>query len=108
MDKRRKKKTDKRASLSELLSKIADVPPDVLGDAPMIELRGRERLLVCGCREMVEYSSVRIKLVVNFGIITIRGRRLIASSFCERRVSIEGEICALAFGDEMEDEDDAK
>ena len=105
MDKRRKKKTEKRVGLSELLCKIADIPPDVLTDAPMIEMRGRERLLVCGCREMLEYSSEKIKLVVSFGCLTVRGHRLVASSFCERRVNIEGEIFAVFLGNDGEGED---
>lgn len=87
-----------RPSLTELLVKYADITPDAITNAPTIELRGRCQLLICGCKEMLEYSRERVRVNTGCGVVSVDGRRLIVSSFCGRRVSVKGEIDSVSFG----------
>lgn len=95
----KKEKTRRvRQSLSEILSRYCDIPADLIGGM-MLEMRGRNELLICGCRRLIEYSGSRI-VVAAACRIEIRGRRLGMSSFGEGRILICGEIDTINLGEE--------
>ncbi len=87
-----KKSKNDRPGASELLSRLADIPADVTYGGMSMELRGRSDLLLCGCREILEYSCSRIKIIQGSGCVCVIGRRLTMSSFCDGRISVCGDI----------------
>ncbi len=90
-----KKRNIERPGISEIVSRLADIPADVLSSGMTLELRGRNELLLCGCREILEYSCSRIKVVQGACIVCVIGRRLVMSSYSDGRICIGGEIDAI-------------
>ena len=56
---KKRKIRHERPTLPELLSKLADIPAD-LTSGMSLEMRGRNELLLCGCREILCYCPERI------------------------------------------------
>lgn len=81
-----------RPSAAELLGRLADVPADVLSGGMTLELRGRNELLLCGCREITEYSDDRLRVKLGNCEVAVMGRRLCMSSYRGERVVVRGEI----------------
>jgi sporulation protein YqfC len=92
-----------RPTLPELLSKLADIPADLISGMSL-EMRGRNELLLCGCREIVCYSPERITLMQCGYRVLIDGRRLTMSSYSDSRINICGEIDRIEYfgGDSVE------
>ncbi|MBQ4140912.1 MAG: YabP/YqfC family sporulation protein [Clostridia bacterium] len=86
-----------KATLSEMLCNLIDLPADVLGGGMMLEMRGRNEMLLCGCREILEYSDTRIRILQGKCEVLILGRRLKMSSYSEGRIIVCGELDALDF-----------
>ncbi|MGM9642214.1 MAG: YabP/YqfC family sporulation protein [Eubacteriales bacterium] len=81
-----------RPGAAELLSRLADVPADVLCGGMTLELRGRNELLLCGCREITEYSEELLRVKLGNCDVAVMGRRLTMSSYSGERVAVRGEI----------------
>ena len=94
--KKLKKRHEKR-SLPELISLITDVPADLFSWGMTLEMRGRNELLLCGCREIIEYSETNIKILQSSCTVCIIGRRLAMSSYSDGRITVTGEIDTLDF-----------
>ncbi len=86
-----------RPTLSELLSSLADIPADITGGGMTLEMRGRNELLLCGCREILEYSDSRIRILQGKCEVCLIGRRLKMSSYSDGRITVGGELDALDF-----------
>ena len=91
-----KKIRHERPTLAELLNKFADIPADI-SNGMTLEMRGRNELLLCGCREILEYCDSRIKVLQGSCMVCVIGRRLTMSSFTEGRITVCGEIDAMDF-----------
>ncbi len=91
-------KTDKRGLL-ELLAVRGELSPDSLAGETMIELRGKNQLFVGGCRRIITYSPTLIVLAVKGDALSVKGKRLICTSYYGGTVSIEGEIRSISFGE---------
>ena len=92
-------KTDKRGLL-ELLAVKAELSPDALAGEVRVELRGKNQLFVGGCRRIVTYSPTVIVLAVRGDELSIKGKRLVCTSYHGGTVSIEGAISSLSFKEE--------
>ena len=91
-------KTDKRGLL-ELLAVRGELSPDSLAGEARIELRGKNQLFVGGCRRIITYSPTLIVLAVKGDALSVKGKRLICTSYYGGTVSIEGEIRSISFGE---------
>lgn len=94
--KRMKKRHDK-PTLPELISLITDIPADLFSGGMTLEMRGRNELLLCGCREIIEYSENVIRIMQSSCVVCVKGRRLVMSSYSEGRIAVTGEIDLLDF-----------
>lgn len=88
---KKRKIRHERETLPELLSRLADIPAD-LTSGMSLEMRGRNELVLCGCREILCYAPERITLIQCGYCISIEGRRLTMSSYSDGRISIRGEV----------------
>lgn len=86
----------KRLSFSEFISTLADIPADVT-DGMTLEMRGRNELLLCGCREIFEYSREHIRIQQGRCTVSVTGKRLTMTSFSEGRITVGGEIDSIDF-----------
>lgn len=100
---KKRKIRHERPTLTELLSKLADIPAD-LTSGMSLEMRGRNELLLCGCREIICYSPERITLMQCGYLVSIDGRRLTMSSYSDSRINVCGEIDRIEYcgGDPVE------
>ena len=102
-NRKRENASHKRPTLAELISAVADLPAD-LTDGMTLEMRGRNELLLCGCREIYEYSRDRIRILQGKCSVCITGRRLTMTSFSEGRITVGGEIDSIDFCGGQSDE----
>jgi sporulation protein YqfC len=94
---KRIKPSHEREGIAELLSRLTDIPADIFSGGMTLEMRGRNELLLCGCREIAEYSESVIRIVQGKCMLCIGGRRLSMSSFTDGRITVTGEIDFLDF-----------
>lgn len=95
-NKKRENSVHRRPTFAELISAVADIPADIT-DGMTLEMRGRNELLLCGCREIYEYSRERIRIMQGKCPVCITGRRLTMTSFSEGRITVGGEIDSIDF-----------
>ena len=62
-----------------------------------LELRGKIRLNVSGCRRILHYSAELIGLLLPDTELWIYGKSLFCVSYCPCSVGIEGEIGGISF-----------
>lgn len=97
MSKSKEKK--KRRGLVEYLSVKAELPSDALVGETRIELRGRSCLFIQGCRRILKYSPCHMILEVKGDCVSVKGERLVCTSYHAGTVSVEGLICSLCFSE---------
>jgi sporulation protein YqfC len=85
-----------RRTLAELISAVADIPADIT-DGMTLEMRGRNELLLCGCKEIYEYSRERIRILQGKCSVCVMGRRLTMTSYSDGRITVGGEIDSIDF-----------
>lgn len=90
-----------REGLSEWLIKRLDMPPDVLCGGMRVEMRGRESLLVEGCKKILTYTPTLVRLRLPRCVLVIEGERLLCHSYLAGAVGLEGMVCALRFEEDV-------
>lgn len=89
-------KSDKR-TLLEYLAVQNELSPDALAGEARVELRGKNQLFVSGCRRIIVYSPTLIVLAIKGDELSIKGERLICTSYHTGTVSIGGAISSVSF-----------
>lgn len=97
------KKKEERRTLLECISAMGDIGGDSLAGDLYLEMRGRNSLLIKGCRRILAYSPECIKLKVKKDTLTINGKRLACTSYHSGSVGVEGAIFSLILGAEEEE-----
>lgn len=87
--------------LPEWLAVKLDIPPDILEGGMRVELRGRQSLLVHGCRRIIEYSPTGLRLQMKGCILCVTGERLVCHSYLAGAVGVEGRIDGVCFENEV-------
>jgi hypothetical protein len=95
-NKNKQKTIHKKTTFAEMISAIADIPADIT-DGMTLEMRGRNELLLCGCKEITEYSRERIGILQGKCAVCVMGRRLTMTSYTEGRITVFGEIDSIDF-----------
>lgn len=95
----KKKKEKKEKGLSGLAKFFSERDIDT-GAEFYAELRGRNSIAVRGCSGIAEYSTERICLRVNSGIMTVAGKVLVCDSYVNGAVIVSGVISSVAFGED--------
>ena len=90
-----------KAGMVEWLVKRLDMPPEVLCGGMRVELRGRECLLVEGCRKILTYTPTLIRLRLHQCVLVVEGERLLCHSYLSGAVGMEGRVSALRFEEEI-------
>ncbi len=81
-----------------------DLPADVALNLPQINLLGDQRLLVENHKGIIEYSSNRVRLKVEKGLLWAEGENLVLRNLQDDEISIEGEIKQISILMGKEDE----
>ena len=97
-----KKKEDKR-SFFEYLAVRGDISGDAFAGDVYLELRGKNSIILKGCRRILAYSPEKIVLKIKEGILSLNGKRLVCTAFHSGGVSVEGDISSIVFGAEVDE-----
>ena len=62
-------------------------------------MRGRHTLTVHGCQRILGFTPCEVRLAVKDATLTVKGRRLICTSYLAGAVGVEGYICGITFCD---------
>lgn len=91
-----------RRTLSERLAIDYDLPAELLSGGCFIEIRGRNSVVLRGCRRILTYSESKVTLKMKRDIAEVTGKRLTCTSYLAGAVSVEGFIDSVAFLKESE------
>ena len=87
----------KKRPFAEWLAVERDMPPELLSGGCFIEIRGRNSVVIRGCRRILVYSDTRVVLKLRRDIVAVRGKRLTCISYLAGAVSVEGFIDGVDF-----------
>lgn len=93
----KEKKKKARRTLAERLAIDCDIPPELLSGGCYIEIRGRNSVILRGCRRILTYSESKVTLKMKKDIAQVTGKRLTCISYLAGAVSVEGLIDSVAF-----------
>ena len=100
MDKNEKLPQAPRKTLAEKINKTLDIPPDVLPHGTLVSIRGRVSLSLSGRSSILLYTPEEIKLAIHKNILSVKGCRLVCSSYHAEEVRIDGRIDSVSFEEE--------
>ena len=81
----------------EWLAVERDIPPELLSGGCFIEIRGRNSVVVRGCRRILVYSDTKVVLKTKKDIVSVEGKRLTCISYLAGAVSVEGFVDSVNF-----------
>ena len=86
-------KNDGKRSFYERLTATKD---RALGSSrDLVVLRGKKGGTVYGCRKILQYSPIEIRLLLSGTVVSLEGESLYCTSFGAGTVTVEGEVrCA--------------
>ena len=97
---RRNEKLDGEAmGWKEKMSRMLDVPPDLFPGGSVLEIRGRHAMTVRGNGKILVYTPEEVCVELGEGVLSVKGRRLICTSYYRGALGIEGKIDEVVFGD---------
>ena len=96
MKQKGKRSMEKRA-LAERLCIDCDLPPELFSGGCFIEIRGRNSVVLRGCRRILGYSETKVSLKMKNDVVEVLGRRLTCISYLAGAVSVEGFIETVSF-----------
>ena len=89
-------KNNKRGLIERLVCDY-DIPPEIFSGGCFVELHGRNKVVIRGCRRIIKYSSEEIILKMLREIVEIRGKRLTYITYLAGAVSVEGLVDSVGF-----------
>ena len=89
-----------RETLSEKIIKKLDIQPDILPGGTLVSIRGRSSVLISGSTGITLYTPEEIRLSLKKGALSIKGFRLICTSYNAEELRIEGKISSVIFEEE--------
>lgn len=97
MSKETNKKTRERRGLVEYLALKTELPADALTGDFRIEIRGRNTLFMQGCRRIIKYAPDEMIMAAKGFEVSIKGRRLICTTYHDGTVTVDGFINGVDF-----------
>jgi sporulation protein YqfC len=97
LDRKKKKRSEPRASCMEEISKALNLPADILAGAPIITATGRNEICLENYKGIIEYNGNLIKVQTKVCKICIEGKKLNILYFNEDEMRITGLIQAIYY-----------
>lgn len=93
----KKRKKQNPESLKEQVSKLLELPPEVISNFPQISLIGNKEIKVENFGGLIEYSEQTMKLSTKCGTLVIHGAGLEAQKMTAEFITIKGKIQQVEF-----------
>ena len=91
------KKNRNQEGLKSQLTKLLDVPPEVVSDFPQIVMSGNQEIRVENFGGLLEYTTQIIRLNTKCGVLVINGVNLEAQKMTSDYITIKGTIIQVGF-----------
>ncbi|MBQ1274375.1 MAG: YabP/YqfC family sporulation protein [Cellulosilyticum sp.] len=91
------KRNRNQEGLKKQLTKLLDVPPEVVSDFPQIMISGNQEITVENFGGLLEYTSQTMRLSTKCGILVIHGADLEAQKMTADYITIKGTIIQVGF-----------
>lgn len=91
------KKKKNQEAFRDQLSKLFEVPPEVVSDFPKIVLAGNQEISIENFNGLVEYTSQKIRMNTKCGILVIDGIELEIRKMTADYIMIKGTIIQAGF-----------
>ena len=104
MSNEKNKNSGDRRGFMEYLAIKTELPSDLLSGELRIEIRGRNTLLLHGCRRILKYSPEEMIMAVKGDRVSVRGRRLVCTTYHGGTVTLDGVVESVIFLCDKEDE----
>ena len=95
----KQKKQEEGLSFRERVSRALDLPPDLLPGGSLLEIRGRGEMTLRGGGKILLYTPEEICVALADGVLSVKGRCLVCTSYYVGALGIEGRIDEVVFGD---------
>ena len=92
-----KDKKTRGRSLADWLVRGLDLPPEMLQGGMRVEVRGRDALMVEGCRKILAYTPDEVKLQMAGCLLVIEGEGMLCHSYLSGAVGLEGRVCCIRY-----------
>ena len=89
-----------KPTIAEILASKTSLPSDLLLGEFRLEIRGRNTVIINGCRRILDYSPEFVRVSIKNESVGIRGERLVCSSYHDGAICIEGHIDGIVFESE--------
>jgi len=99
MSKDSNKKQKGKMNFFEYLAVKGDISCDVLQGDLHVEIRGVNTIYLRGCRRIIKYSPDEMQIAAKGVDVSIKGERLVCSSYHDGAVCINGKIDSVNYED---------
>lgn len=93
----KEKKNKNPEAFREQLSKLFEVPPEVVSDFPKIVLLGNQEISIENFNGLIEYTAQKIRMNTKCGILVIDGIELEVRKMTAEYIMIKGTIIQIGF-----------
>ena len=93
----KEKKNKNPEAFREQLSKLFEVPPEVVSDFPKIILIGNQEISIENFNGLIEYTAQKIRMNTKCGILVIDGIELEVRKMTAEYIMIKGTIIQIGF-----------
>lgn len=100
MNKENNKKTEKKGRLRSFIRDSVSLPSDAFASGFGVEMRGRGLLFLQGCKRIIKYSPEEMILAAKGFDVSIKGERLVCTTYYGGTVTVEGRIDKIDFAAE--------
>ncbi len=90
----------KKKRFGDILREKLDFPVGCAPSESSVEIMGKKRVIVRGCRGINEYGENLISVDVHEGVLEISGRGLYCTAYMSGAIEISGKIDSVEFGEE--------
>ncbi len=93
------KKDNINRTVKHRLGDALDIPYDVLQGGCTVELRGNGEAYVSGCRKIIDFTDITVRLSMSDYDLVIEGESLVCPGFGAGKMAISGRIKRISFED---------
>ena len=79
------------------ISKALELPREIVLDLPLISLVGNDELLIENYKGVIEYTTEKMRINTNAGVLRIEGKSLMLKHITSENVLINGKILKFEF-----------
>ncbi len=92
-----KKRASERLSYLEAISETLSLPQDILSGAPVLNIQGRNSLLLENYKKVLEYSDTNIRIQTKLYYLNIVGNDLKIQYYTKEEMRVDGVFRKIEF-----------